>query len=46
MCKYHTSGSVSEGHPDKLADLIFDSILNEFLRQVTSESADRKPQDS
>jgi S-adenosylmethionine synthetase len=33
MRKYYTSESVSEGHPDKLADLISDSILDEFLRQ-------------
>jgi S-adenosylmethionine synthetase len=31
--KYYTSESVSEGHPDKLADFISDSILDEFLRQ-------------
>ena len=30
---YYTSESVSEGHPDKLADFISDSILDEFLRQ-------------
>lgn len=28
-----TSESVSEGHPDKVADQIADSILDEFLRQ-------------
>ncbi len=33
MRQYFTSESVSEGHPDKLADLISDSILDEFLRQ-------------
>lgn len=33
MLRYYTSESVSEGHPDKLADLISDSILDEFLRQ-------------
>ena len=33
MRTYHTSESVSEGHPDKLADYISDSILDEFLRQ-------------
>lgn len=26
-----SSESVSEGHPDKLADRIFDAIFNEFL---------------
>ena len=31
--KFYTSESVSEGHPDKLADFISDSILDEFLRQ-------------
>lgn len=30
---YFTSESVAEGHPDKLADLISDSILDEYLRQ-------------
>ncbi|AFZ68072.1 methionine adenosyltransferase [Deinococcus peraridilitoris] len=33
MRQYYTSESVSEGHPDKLADFISDSILDEFLRQ-------------
>ena len=28
-----TSESVSEGHPDKVADQISDSILDEFLAQ-------------
>jgi S-adenosylmethionine synthetase len=28
-----TSESVTEGHPDKLADQISDSILDEILRQ-------------
>ena len=31
--KLFTSESVSEGHPDKLADQISDSILDELLRQ-------------
>lgn len=30
--KYITSESVTEGHPDKLADLISDAILDEYLR--------------
>ncbi len=30
---YFTSESVTEGHPDKLADLISDVILDECLRQ-------------
>ncbi|BDP42644.1 S-adenosylmethionine synthase [Deinococcus aetherius] len=33
MRKFYTSESVSEGHPDKLADFISDSLLDEFLRQ-------------
>ena len=28
-----TSESVSEGHPDKIADQISDAILDEFLRR-------------
>ena len=28
-----TSESVSEGHPDKVADQISDAILDEYLRQ-------------
>ena len=31
MAYYFTSESVSEGHPDKLADQISDSILDNFL---------------
>ena len=31
--KFFTSESVSEGHPDKLADQISDAILDELLRQ-------------
>lgn len=30
---YFTSESVTEGHPDKLCDLISDSILDEYLKQ-------------
>src|SRR2546423_10845160 len=30
-----TSESVSEGHPDKLADQISDAVLDELLRQDT-----------
>ena len=33
MKYYFTSESVTEGHPDKLADLISDSILDEYLKQ-------------
>lgn len=30
---FFTSESVTEGHPDKLADLISDSLLDEYLKQ-------------
>ena len=33
MAYLFTSESVSEGHPDKVADQISDSLLDEFLRQ-------------
>ena len=33
MTYLFTSESVSEGHPDKVADQISDAILDEFLRQ-------------
>lgn len=33
MKQYFTSESVTEGHPDKLCDLISDSILDECLKQ-------------
>lgn len=33
MGKYYTSESVTSGHPDKLADLIADSILDECLKE-------------
>lgn len=33
MKKLFTSESVCEGHPDKLCDLISDSILDEYLKQ-------------
>lgn len=33
MSYLFTSESVSSGHPDKVADLISDSLLDEFLRQ-------------
>lgn len=33
MLRYATSESVTEGHPDKLADRISDSILDAFLTQ-------------
>jgi S-adenosylmethionine synthetase len=32
MGYFFTSESVSEGHPDKVADQISDSLLDEFLR--------------
>ena len=33
MFKLFTSESVTEGHPDKLCDLISDSLLDEYLRK-------------
>ena len=33
MSYFFTSESVSEGHPDKVADQISDSLLDEFLRR-------------
>ena len=33
MSYFFTSESVSEGHPDKVADQISDAILDEFLRR-------------
>ena len=33
MAYLFTSESVSEGHPDKIADQISDALLDEFLRQ-------------
>lgn len=33
MSYFFTSESVSEGHPDKIADQISDALLDEFLRQ-------------
>lgn len=33
MKKFFTSESVTEGHPDKVCDLIADSILDEMLKQ-------------
>ena len=33
MAYFFTSESVSEGHPDKVADQISDAILDDFLRQ-------------
>ena len=33
MGYYFTSESVSEGHPDKVADQISDAVLDEMLRQ-------------
>ena len=32
MNQYYTAESVTEGHPDKLCDLIADSVLDECLR--------------
>ncbi|MCD6556186.1 MAG: methionine adenosyltransferase, partial [Bacteroidales bacterium] len=33
MSYFFTSESVSEGHPDKVADQISDALLDEFLKQ-------------
>ena len=33
MKRYYTAEAVTEGHPDKLCDLIADSILDECLRE-------------
>ncbi|CAK6508932.1 MAG: S-AdoMet-synt-N domain-containing protein [Rickettsia helvetica] len=33
-----TSESVSEGHPDKIADQISDAVLDEILKQDPSKS--------
>jgi S-adenosylmethionine synthetase len=33
MSRLFTSESVTEGHPDKIADQISDSVLDEMLRQ-------------
>ncbi len=33
MRRFYTAESVTEGHPDKLCDLIADSILDECLKQ-------------
>ena len=36
MSYYFTSESVSEGHPDKIADQISDAIIDEYLAQDPS----------
>jgi S-adenosylmethionine synthetase len=36
MSRFITSESVSEGHPDKIADQISDALLDEFLRRGSS----------
>ncbi|MBQ9312556.1 MAG: methionine adenosyltransferase [Bacteroidales bacterium] len=36
MSRFITSESVSEGHPDKIADQISDALLDEFLRRDSS----------
>ena len=33
MARLFTSESVSEGHPDKIADQISDAVLDEILKQ-------------
>lgn len=32
MKRFYTAESVTEGHPDKLCDLIADSVLNDCLK--------------
>lgn len=32
--EFFTSESVTEGHPDKMADQISDSILDEILKRI------------
>ena len=34
MNQFYTAESVTEGHPDKLCDLIADSVLDECLSQM------------
>ncbi|WP_304412785.1 S-adenosylmethionine synthetase N-terminal domain-containing protein, partial [Sedimentibacter sp. B4] len=36
MSRLFTSESVTEGHPDKVADSISDAVLDEILRQDAS----------
>jgi S-adenosylmethionine synthetase len=36
MSYYFTSESVSEGHPDKIADQISDAVIDEYLAQDPS----------
>ena len=37
-----TSESVSEGHPDKIADQISDAVLDEILKQDPHQKFDRQ----
>lgn len=39
MKRFYTAESVTEGHPDKLCDVIADSILDECLREDSSSRA-------
>ena len=34
-----TSESVSEGHPDKVSDIVSDSIVDDFMSQSNPENA-------
>ena len=34
-----TSESVSEGHPDKVCDIISDSVVDDFLSQENPENS-------
>ena len=49
MKKYYTAESVTEGHPDKLCDIIADSVLDDYLAHdpashVACEVRDTKPE--
>lgn len=39
---FFTSESVSEGHPDKVADQISDAVLDAILEQDPTARVDRK----
>ena len=43
MSYLFTSESVSEGHPDKVADQISDALLDEFLRRDPESKVALKP---
>ena len=39
---YFTSESVTEGHPDKMADQISDAVLDEIIRVYTGYEFERR----